>query len=81
MELDRPITLPARRRAYLSGQSAASVAAGLMLVVGIGSLVTSVRTERSAAPASTQPAYLQSVDREMQLLERARPSNRARGAI
>jgi predicted anti-sigma-YlaC factor YlaD len=81
VELARPTTLPQRRRAYLDAGAAASVAAAVMLVVGIGSLVTSVRTQRTAAPASTQPAYLQSVDYELQWLERARPYNRAPGAI
>ncbi len=71
--LEHRVVLPHRRRVSLGGIQAAAAAAVALVAVGAASLVADFSGDRSTTrgfASAKRPAYFQSVEYEMRLLER-----------
>ena len=83
--LERPIALPRRRRTVVGNVQLAAAAAVAVLVAGLGTILGGLSTDQAAprmSDAASRPAFLQSVDYELRLAERAKQKRTsASGAI
>ena len=73
--LERPISLPPRRRVSFGTLQAAAVAAVALAAVGIGGILASLDADSSgrfriASASASRPAYLQSPEYELRQLQR-----------
>ena len=73
--LERPISLPARRRVSFGTLQVAAAAAVALAALGIGGILASLDSENSrrfqtGSASASRPAYLQSAESELPQLER-----------